>query len=165
MGQCRFQGSLSILGKTFKKDRTSILKEIGYVPQYPPPIQLSVKALIGFYSDILDIPSEEIIKEEADGIDFDLAPHFNKTFSKLSGGMKQKLLISLAFVKKPKLIIMDEPSSNIDPLGRSILYQSLSSKWSKNSLILSCHRLEEIETIVNRVVEMDGGKVVSDYYL
>jgi ABC-2 type transport system ATP-binding protein len=79
--------------------------------------------------------------------------------------MKQKLLISFALGRKVKILLLDEPSANLDPQAREILFAQLKD-YSKNTLmILSSHRMDEIKDLVNRVIEMDLGKIVLDNLL
>jgi ABC-2 type transport system ATP-binding protein len=88
--------------------------------------------------------------------------NLSKPFFKLSGGMKQKLLIAFALGRNPKILLMDEPSANLDPAAREILFSKLQD-FSKDALmILSSHRMSEISMLVNRVVEMDLGEITVD---
>ena len=88
--------------------------------------------------------------------------NLHKPFFKLSGGMKQKLLISFALGRKPKILLLDEPSANLDPQAREILFDHLQNFRKDSLMILSSHRMNEIKTLVNRVVEMDLGNIVVD---
>jgi ABC-2 type transport system ATP-binding protein len=75
------------------------------------------------------------------------------------------LLISFALGRKVKILLLDEPSANLDPQAREILFAQLKD-YSKNTLmILSSHRMDEIKDLVNRVIEMDLGKIVLDNLL
>ncbi len=76
--------------------------------------------------------------------------------------MKQKLLIAIAVSKKSDILIFDEPTANLDPKGRESFYQLLEHVKEDKILLFITHRLDEIEHLVNRVVYMDLGKVVSD---
>ena len=84
-----------------------------------------------------------------------------RPFMKLSGGQKQKLLIAIAMGRDADVLIMDEPTANLDPGARQILFDLLAERLDK-SMIISSHRLEEVAMLVNRVIEMDRGKVVLD---
>lgn len=76
--------------------------------------------------------------------------------------MKQKLLIALALGRQPKILLLDEPSANLDPQAREILFDHLQNFRKDSLMILSSHRMNEIKTLVNRVVEMDLGIVAVD---
>ena len=88
--------------------------------------------------------------------------NFNKPFLKLSGGMKQKLLVAFALGRTPKILLMDEPSANLDPKAREVFFNYLKNYDKDTLMILSSHRISEISVLVNRVVEMDLGEVVLD---
>ena len=92
----------------------------------------------------------------------DIKANLGKSFFKLSGGMKQKLLIAISLAKESEIVIYDEPTANLDPKARDDFYRLIQeSKQEKLSLFVT-HRIEEVESIVNREIYMDLGKVVSD---
>jgi ABC-2 type transport system ATP-binding protein len=86
----------------------------------------------------------------------------HRPFVKLSGGQKQKLLISIALGRDADLLIMDEPAANLDPEARHIFFSLLAEKQEQSVMLISSHRLDEVASLVNRVVEMDQGRVVLD---
>jgi ABC-2 type transport system ATP-binding protein len=88
--------------------------------------------------------------------------NLKKPFLKLSGGMKQKLLVAFALGRNPKILLMDEPSANLDPKAREVFFDYLKNFDKDTLMILSSHRISEISALVNRAVEMDLGEVVSD---
>ena len=76
--------------------------------------------------------------------------------------MKQKLLTAFALGRNPQILLMDEPAANLDPKAREVFFNYLEN-FNKNSLmILASHRISEISTLVNRVVEMDLGEIILD---
>nr|MBP8898121.1 ABC transporter ATP-binding protein [Sulfuritalea sp.] len=79
-----------------------------------------------------------------------------------SGGMKQKLLIAIALGREAKVLVMDEPAANLDPEARKIFFELLAERQQDVTMLISSHRLNEVSALVNRVVEMDMGKVVLD---
>jgi ABC-2 type transport system ATP-binding protein len=85
-----------------------------------------------------------------------------KSFMKLSGGMKQKLLIAIAMGRGNDIIIMDEPTSNLDPDSRKIFYDLISNFPDNATILLTSHRAEELSFFANRVIEMDYGRVLRD---
>ncbi len=164
LGQYVYQGQLQVLGKNPREHRVDILKEVGFVPQIPPPLKITVKELLKFFSDLSGVPEEEYV-DIAEKLGLQIKESFNKPFVALSGGMKQKLLVSFALGKKPAILLMDEPSANLDPQAREIFFDYL-GKYNKEALlVLSSHRMAEIEGLVNRVVEMDFGRIVVDKVL
>ncbi len=154
-------GSVSVNGLDPIKERQNVLKNISFVPQLPPPIKLSISELIQYIEVSADVKRESII-EYANEMKLDIKTNMHKSFFKLSGGMKQKLLIAIALAQKSEIIIFDEPTANLDPKARDDFYRLLEGKQKEKVLLFVTHRLEEVESLVNREVYMDMGKVVSD---
>jgi len=142
-------------------NRVEVLKHISFIPQLPPPVKLSIEELLSFVEKSSDISREKIFAE-SQRMDLDLKNQLNKPFFKLSGGMKQKLLIAIALSKKSNLLIFDEPTANLDPKGREKFYELLTEIDPACSTLFITHRLDEIEGLVNRQIYMDLGKVVED---
>ncbi|GAB1403408.1 ABC transporter ATP-binding protein [Lentimicrobium sp.] len=161
LGQYNYDGELNVMGMNPRKSRKLILQEIGFVPQTPPPIKLTVKELVNFSEKITRTPADEFYKISSD-LGLDISQNLNKPFHKLSGGMKQKLLISFALGRKVKILLMDEPSANLDPQARTILFDHLKNYTPNTLMVLSSHRMEEIGDLVTRVIEMDLGQIVLD---
>ncbi len=154
-------GEIEVVGFNPFKNRVDTISKIGFVPQLPPPIKLTVEELINFAVKSSNIDKDEIV-ELCSKMDLDIKSHFKKIFFKLSGGMKQKLLIAIAIAKKPEIFIFDEPTANLDPKGRESFYEII-KEYSKDRLtIFISHRIEEVSNMVNRKIELDLGKVVLD---
>ncbi len=154
-------GSVSINGLDPIKQRVEVLKEISFVPQLPPPIKLSINELIQYVSISTDVDREKIL-EYANEMKLDIKANLNKSFFKLSGGMKQKLLIAISLAKRSDIIIYDEPTANLDPKARDDFYRLLKKNEEEKVLLFVTHRLEEVKDLVNRQIYMDLGRVVSD---
>ncbi len=164
LGQYVYDGKLTVFGLNPRTDREEILKSVGFVPQLPPPLKMTVKEILDFFSGLTGTDKNEFIKISED-LGLSIKNNLSKPFLKLSGGMKQKLLVSLALGRKPKIILMDEPSANLDPQAREIFFQYLNNVSKDTLMILSSHRMNEISTLVTRIVEMDLGKVTLDEHL
>lgn len=160
LGLYNFSGTLSIDGMDPRKNRMSVLERVGYVPQTSPSINMKVKDLMQYAADISDKPVGPII-EGARTLRLD-KEDLGKNFLKLSGGMKQKLLIAIAFSRGNDIIIMDEPTSNLDPDSRKIFYDLLKNCPEDTTVISTSHRADELSFFINRVIEMDYGRIVRD---
>ncbi len=143
------------------KERQNVLKSISFVPQLPPPIKLSISELIQYIEVSADVKRDSII-DHANEMKLDIKTNMHKSFFKLSGGMKQKLLIAIALAQESEIVIFDEPTANLDPKARDDFYRLLDGKQKGKVLLFVTHRLEEVESLVNREVYMDMGRVVSD---
>ena len=154
-------GEVFINGLNPISNRTEILQNVSFVPQLPPPIKLSVKELITYVSSSASI-DKKLIYFFAAEMELDLKPNLAKSFFKLSGGMKQKLLIAIALAQKSNIMIFDEPTANLDPKARDNFYRLLKEQEQEKLLLFVTHRLDEVEEIVNRQIYMDLGKVVHD---
>ena len=154
-------GNVLINGLDPIKERVKVLENISFVPQLPPPIKLSIAELMQYVSVGAGVDTE-LIKHFAHEMKLDINSNINKSFFKLSGGMKQKLLIAISLAKKSDIIIYDEPTANLDPKARDDFYRLLKQNEDDKVLLFVTHRLEEVEQIVNRQIYMDMGKITSD---
>jgi len=161
LGHYIFEGNIQVLEKNPRKERVEILKEVGFVPQIPPPLKMTVGELMDFYGKLSNTPNEKFI-QICEDLGLSVEENKSKPFFKLSGGMKQKLLVSFAIGKNPKILLLDEPSANLDPKAREVLFEYLDNFRKDGLMILSSHRLNEISTLVNRLIEMDLGNIVVD---
>ncbi len=161
LGEYTHDGTVSIEGRSPRTERTVVLGSIGFVPQLPPPLKMPVGQLIEF-SAALSGADPGHIDAIAARLGLGVDAIRTRPFNKLSGGMKQKLLIAIALGRDAKVLIMDEPAANLDPAARKIFFDLLAERQDSTTMIISSHRIDEVASLVNRVVEMDMGKVVLD---
>ncbi|MBF0380490.1 MAG: ABC transporter ATP-binding protein [Magnetococcales bacterium] len=161
LGEYSFTGDLTVSGLDPRKQRVAVLGQVGFVPQLPPPLRVRVEELIYLTAKLMHI-SVDSIRQVAEQLGLDISRHNKQIFFKLSGGMKQKLLIAIALARNPKILILDEPSANLDPEARETFFSLLAMMPKETVMLLSSHRVDEISSLVNRVIEMDQGKVVLD---
>ena len=154
-------GEIRVNGADPVKNRVEVLRHISFIPQLPPPVKLSIEELLSFVEKSAAVSREKIFAESK-RMDLDIKNQLHKPFFKLSGGMKQKLLIAIALSKKSNLLIFDEPTANLDPRGREKFYELLTEIDPACSTLFITHRLDEIEGLVNRKITMDLGKVIED---
>jgi ABC-2 type transport system ATP-binding protein len=161
LGEYVHDGSVTIDGRSPRQERTAVLGGIGFVPQLPPPLKMPVGQLIEFSASLSGADHRQI-DAIAGRLGLDVESIRSRPFIKLSGGMKQKLLIAIALGRDAKLLIMDEPAANLDPEARRIFFDLLAERQDKATMLISSHRIDEVASLVNRVIEMDMGKVVLD---
>jgi ABC-2 type transport system ATP-binding protein len=161
LGEYTFDGTVAINGLDPRGNRTAVLGNIGFVPQLPPPLKMPVGQLIDFSASLCGTDPQRI-HAIARRLGLDIDGILTRQFVRLSGGMKQKLLIAIALGRDAKVLVMDEPAANLDPEARKIFFDLLAERLADATMLISSHRLDEVSALVNRVVEMDMGKVVLD---
>ncbi len=161
LGEYNCKGKVTINDLDPREYRQQVLLKVGFVPQLPPPLRMPVGQLIQFAASLCDSDPGNM-HEVANMLGFDARQFRHQPFVKLSGGQKQKLLIAVALGRECELLVMDEPAANLDPDARHILFKLLAEKQESSAMLISSHRLDEVASLVNRVVEMDLGKIVLD---
>jgi len=161
LGEYTHEGEVTINGLGPRNNRTKVLGAIGFVPQLPPPLKMPVGQLIDFSAALCKTDPQHI-HEIARRLGLDVAGILSRQFVRLSGGMKQKLLIAIALGRDASVLVMDEPAANLDPEARKIFFDLLAERQNDATMLISSHRLDEVSSLVNRVIEMDMGKVVLD---
>ncbi|AXS79604.1 ABC transporter ATP-binding protein [Dechloromonas sp. HYN0024] len=161
LGEYTHHGEVTINGLDPRSNRTEVLGNIGFVPQLPPPLKMPVGQLIDFSAALCGTDPQRI-HDIARRLGLDIDAILTRQFVRLSGGMKQKLLIAIALGREARVLIMDEPAANLDPEARKIFFDLLAERLDDATMIISSHRLDEVSALVNRVIEMDMGKVVLD---
>ena len=161
LGEYSFDGEITLDGKNPRRERKEVLSRIGFVPQLPPPLKMPVQQLLDFSASDCGCSTEEMVSV-AEQLGLELETIRKRAFIKLSGGQKQKLLIAIALGRATNLLIMDEPAANLDPEARHILFSMLEKKRKETAMLISSHRLDEVASLVNRVIELDRGKVILD---
>ena len=161
LGEYTYDGEVTINGLDPRGNRTAVLGNIGFVPQLPPPLKMPVGQLIDFSAALCGTDPHRI-HDIAKRLGLDVEGILSRQFVRLSGGMKQKLLIAIALGREAKVLVMDEPAANLDPEARKIFFDLLAERLDDATMIISSHRLDEVSALVNRVIEMDMGKVVLD---
>jgi ABC-2 type transport system ATP-binding protein len=161
LGEYTHDGNVTIEGLSPRSDRTTVLGKIGFVPQLPPPLKMPVGQLIHFAASLCGSDPQRIV-DLAKRLGLDVDGVMSRQFVRLSGGMKQKLLIAIALGRDARVLVLDEPAANLDPEARKIFFELLAERAESATMLISSHRLNEVSTLVNRVVELDMGKVVLD---
>lgn len=154
-------GTVLVNGLNPIQERIRVLQNISFVPQLPPPIKLNLDELISYACKSTKIERESIL-HFAKEMELDIAPNLNKSFFKLSGGMKQKMLIAISLARQSDIIIYDEPTANLDPKARDNFHRLLKSEARAKTALFVTHRIDEMKELVNRQIYMDLGKVLTD---
>jgi len=161
LGEYVCEGAVQVDGQDPRERRREVLSKVCFVPQLPPPLKMPVRQLLRFAANLCGSNMERM-EEVARHLGLDTSQYSRQPFVKLSGGQKQKLLIAIALGRDTELLVMDEPAANLDPEARHIFFGLLAEKREIAAMLISSHRLDEVATLVNRVIELDQGKVVLD---
>lgn len=152
------KGSVLINGTNPFANRKKALANLAFVPQSAPPLKLRVNELCEYATKVGNF-SIQSIKQALLDLEFDFEKEQTKLFSKLSGGMKQKLLIAIALAKQSELLLFDEPTANLDPKARAQFLNLLGKKAQDKTIVFISHRIDEVRNLTNTIIEMDLGKI------
>ena len=161
LGEYVHAGEILVDGLNPRSQRTRVLSRIGFVPQLPPPLKMPVRQLVEFSTSVRNGRTEHVA-EVAEQLGLDIDAFAGQSFIKLSGGQKQKLLIAIALGRETDILVMDEPAANLDPAARLQFFDLLAQRQDRSVMLISSHRLSEVATLVNRVLELDQGRIILD---
>ncbi|WP_430507832.1 ATP-binding cassette domain-containing protein [Rossellomorea marisflavi] len=157
------------IGEILLNDKpiSSMKKEIGYLPQYPAFYEwMTAREYLSFMGRLSGIAPFDLEHDTRELLSkVGLSNRSNDRIATFSGGMKQRLGIAQALLHKPSLVIMDEPVSALDPVGRREVLSILEEIKNQTTLIISTHILSDAEEICQRFVMMREGKKVEDAML
>ena len=154
-------GSINIFGYDNKTQFNSLKKMIGYCPQINPLFDfMKVREIIQFYSKLktYNKTPEEVCEK------FGLTKYLDTFIVNLSGGNKRKLTFAIALMNKPTLLLLDEPSTGVDPESRRIMWRNineLSDSGHKYNMILTTHSMEEAEILCDTVSWFRDGNFIT----
>ncbi|MFO0745875.1 MAG: ABC transporter ATP-binding protein [Myxococcota bacterium] len=161
MGLVAHDGVVRLDGQSGARARIHAARDIAYVPQVAPAMAVSVGDLVRTVAGVRG-RAVDAIQHIAAELGLALGPIAKLPFRGLSGGMKQKVLIALALGVEPRLVILDEPTASLDAPARA-RFAALEREFLVGAtVILSSHRLDELRTMVDRVVALADGRLVHD---
>lgn len=154
------QGEVLLDGKKISE----VKKEIGYLPQYPNFFQwMTAKETLTFMGQLSGLRKEELTRAIPEIMaKVGLSGEENSKVRTFSGGMKQRLGIAQALLHKPSLIVMDEPVSALDPIGRREVLNIIKEIKKDTTILLSTHILGDAEEICERFVIIKNGQKIED---
>ncbi|UCC81580.1 MAG: ABC transporter ATP-binding protein [Gemmatimonadota bacterium] len=161
MGVLSFEGAVQVGGVDVAAEGKSARGLIGYVPQRPPLFSMTLETMVEFFSELRGIASERIA-DRLEALDLPLSEMGDLALRELSGGMVQKALLAVALAADPPLLLLDEPTANLDPRARGEFMRALRSVGSDTTVLLASHRLDEVEMIADRVWILHEGRQVFD---
>ncbi|WP_405149274.1 ABC transporter ATP-binding protein [Sphaerisporangium sp. NBC_01403] len=158
-------GELRILGMDPVHQGVQIRGRLGVCPQLDNlDPDLTVRENLTTYARYFGIPRPEARRRADELLDFvQLADRAGSSVEPLSGGMKRRLTIARAMVNDPDIVLLDEPTTGLDPQARHLLWERLFQlKRRGTTLVLTTHYMDEAEQLCDRLVVMDGGRIVAE---
>ena len=157
-------GELLVLGMTPQVHASRIKARLGVVPQQDNlDTEITVRENLLMYARYFDIQRQVAAKRADELLDFvELSDRADAQVESLSGGMKRRLTIARALVNEPDVILLDEPTTGLDPQARHVVWERLYQlKRRGATLLLTTHYMDEAERLCDRLVVMDKARIVA----
>jgi lipooligosaccharide transport system ATP-binding protein len=158
-------GSLTVLGMDPAVDPARIKARIGVVPQQDTlDMELTVRENLVIYGRYFDLSRREAGRRADELLDFvQLIDRSSSQVEPLSGGMKRRLTIARSLINEPSLLLLDEPTTGLDPQARHLLWDRLYRLKQRGvTLVLTTHYMDEAEQLCDRLVVMDKARIVAE---
>ena len=154
-------GSVTVCGLSVTGDLSKVQRVIGYCPQFDPLLELMTgRETARMYAMLKGVPARDA-DAAADAVlrSVGLRKFADRPCGTFSGGNKRKLSLAVALVGGPRVLLLDEPSSGMCPLGRRMMWDTVERAASGLTLLLTTHAMDECEALCERVGMMAGGKL------
>ena len=159
------EGALRVLGMDPRTHASAIKARLGVVPQQDNlDNEITVRENLLMYARYFDIPREVAARRADELLTFvQLSERAGSEVEPLSGGMKRRLTIARSLINEPEVILLDEPTTGLDPQARHAIWDRLYRlKQRGATLLLTTHYMEEAEQLCDRVVIMDRGRIIAE---
>ncbi len=154
-------GSVKVGGRSPQRERREVARNLAYVPQIAPQLGASVREVVWAVSTLRRL-DEGLVAARATQLGLDLPACAAKPLRALSGGMRQKLLLSMAFATDASLFVLDEPTASLDPSARETFAKLVRELPAAATVLFCSHRADDVDRLVTRVVELAEGSVARD---
>jgi lipooligosaccharide transport system ATP-binding protein len=159
------EGTLRVLGLDPRTHGPEIRARLGVVPQQDTlDTELTVRENLVLYGRYFGLSRAECARRADELLDFaQLSERQNEEVEPLSGGLKRRLTIARALINQPDLLLLDEPTTGLDPQARHLLWDRLYRLKQRGvTLVLTTHYMDEAEQLCDRLVVMDKAKIVAE---
>ncbi|WP_405351272.1 gliding motility-associated ABC transporter ATP-binding subunit GldA [Nonlabens sp. Asnod3-H03] len=159
------EGSATVNGHDILTAQKEVQESIGYLPESNPLYpEMYVREYLDFSAGVYHIKDAknritQVIEETG------LTSHIGKKISQLSKGYKQRVGLANALLHQPKVLILDEPTTGLDPNQLVEIRQLIKKVGAHTTILLSTHIMQEVEAMCDRVIIINNGKIVADDYL
>jgi lipooligosaccharide transport system ATP-binding protein len=157
-------GELEVAGLDVRRCEREIKRRIGVVPQENNlDDDLKVKENLLVYGRYYDLPRKVALRRAEELLEFvELTERAESPVDQLSGGMKRRLLIARALINDPEIVVLDEPTTGLDPQARHLVWDRLRALAAEGkTLVLTTHYMEEAARLCDRLVIMEGGLIIA----
>jgi lipooligosaccharide transport system ATP-binding protein len=158
-------GELTVLGMDPRRDGPAIRARLGVCPQEDNlDVELTARENLTTYARYFGIPRRVARRRADELLEFvQLAERADSRVEPLSGGMKRRLTIARALVNNPDIVLLDEPTTGLDPQARHLVWERLFRLKQRGvTLVLTTHYMDEAEQLCDRLVIMDGGRIAAE---
>ncbi len=155
-------GSIKLLGRPVEKAEVSVRERLGYLPQEPAFYSwMTGEEYLLHTGDLFGLSRKESRARSAELLDLcGLEPAAKRRVGGYSGGMKQRLGIAQALINRPELLLLDEPVSALDPVGRAEVLELIEKLGKEATVFMSSHILVDVERVCEEVAIIDHGKLL-----
>ncbi|KAJ4767254.1 ABC transporter A family member 1 [Rhynchospora pubera] len=157
-------GTAYIFGNDIRSNPKAARRHIGYCPQFDALLEfLTVREHLELYARIKGVPESclnDVVNQKL--VEFDLWKSSDKPSYSLSGGNKRKLSVAIAMIGDPPIVILDEPSTGMDPIAKRFMWNvisRISTRQGKTAIILTTHSMNEAQALCTRIGIMVGGQL------
>jgi len=160
VGVIKHEGDVVVNGARLAERPKDVRRSIGYVPQDQQLPDLPSRDLLAFFGALRGVESAELDSTaQLVGIE----DHLDKRPNELSGGLRQRLALALALLGDPPLLLLDEPTANLDAATRESIFALLDEKRSRGTtVVFTTHRADEVIAFADRVITLEDGRAVAE---
>ena len=161
----RTSGTLTVLGMDPESHGPEVRANLGVIPQQDNlDTELRVRDNLITYGRYFGLPRSYLHRRADDLLEFaQLTEKAGEKVDNLSGGMKRRLTIARGLINEPKILLLDEPTTGLDPQARHILWDRLFRlKEAGTTLVVTAHFMDEAEQLCDRLIVMDHGRIVAE---
>jgi lipooligosaccharide transport system ATP-binding protein len=158
-------GDLKVAGLDVRSAEREVKRRIGVVPQENNLDEdLKVKENLLVFGRYFDLPRKLVRRRAEELLEFvQLSDKAGAKVEQLSGGMKRRLLIARALINDPELVVLDEPTTGLDPQARHLVWDKLRQLASEGkTLVLTTHYMDEAAQLCDRLCIMEGGRIIAE---
>ncbi|NIP56557.1 MAG: ATP-binding cassette domain-containing protein, partial [Gemmatimonadetes bacterium] len=161
LGLVPFEGEVRVDGLDAVREGVDARRRIGYVPQRAPVSDLPVGEFVTLVAGLRGVPVAKVARRLG-GLGLDLEREASKPLRALSGGMLQKALLALVLSNGARVLLLDEPTGNLDPAARAGFLSALEEVDPGTTVILASHRLSDVQAVARRILVLHEGGIAFD---